>query len=141
MRRLLDAVSRLSRWAKLTILAVLIAAIALGIRQYRATDPAPSPTIDRNPQFRAAEAQLRSDPEIADIVYVSVNDQWNATPITAVGDPKDFGRYVCFELGSAGVVGPRTSVRVIDAAKLAANGFDYPAAATAMVPCAQGGQQ
>ena len=88
--------------------------------------------------LKRATTLLKSDPSIADVVYSGPRDQWEVTPSVPDVDPRAFGRYVCFLLSETGMAGERTNVRVIDGARLEANGFDYAAASRGIVTCEEG---
>jgi hypothetical protein len=123
------------RWGWAVLLIVLCLIGYLAIRHYRTGEEAPALISNRALLLRQATATLRTDPSIADVVYNAVGDQWDVTPASADADPRAFGHYVCFLLGQAGVAAPRTSVRVIDGAKLEASGFDYNAASRGVMAC------
>jgi len=88
--------------------------------------------------LRQAQTRLRGDPTVADLVYSPAREQWDVTPAIAGVDPEAFGRYLCFTLGESRVVEAKTSVRVIDAAKLQASAFDYAAASRGTIKCEEG---
>lgn len=126
------------RWAWLGVAIVLAAAVVLIARHVGSRDDAPIALSDRPLLLRQAQAMLRGDPNVADLVYSGPRDQWAVTPSTPEVDPRAFARYVCFLLGEAAVARPHTSVRVIDGAKLEANGFDYAAASRGTITCEEG---
>lgn len=105
------------------------------IRHMSAQAEAPVALSNRPILLQQAQAQLRADPNIADLVYSAPLDQWDVTPASADTDATAFARYLCFTLAEAGVTQPRTSVRVIDGAKLEANDFDYAAASRSTIRC------
>ncbi|HEU4960330.1 MAG TPA: hypothetical protein VFT56_07975 [Sphingomonas sp.] len=135
LRRRLATVPRWT-WVVLALL-VCIAAYFV-IEDYRTRQAPPVEVSNRVLLLRRATTLLEGDPSIADIIYSSPTDQWDATPAAPDVDPRAFGRYVCFLLGQAGVAAPHTNVRVIDGAKLEAKGFDYAAASRGIVKCEEG---
>lgn len=60
-----------------------------------------------------------------------------STPANADTETKAFAHYLCFTLTQAGVTQPHPSVRVVDGAKLEANGFDYAAASRGTIRCGE----
>jgi len=119
--------------------AVLVAAIAAFIVvlvvQHRGRTGDPPLVSERQRLLHAAQAALRHDPSVADVVYTAPRDRWDVTPAIADSDPRSFARYICFVIEAHGVVQSGTSVRVIDGAALEANGFDYDAASRGVLTC------
>jgi hypothetical protein len=128
------------RWVWL-IVAIALALIAFFVvRHSLARNDEGIAATNRAQILRDAQTRLRRDPTVADLVYSPAREQWDVTPAIADVDPKAFGRYLCFTLGESGVVEAKTSVRVIDAAKLQANAFDYAAASRGTIKCEEGDQ-
>ncbi len=121
----------------LAVLAAAVAAIVVVLAIHHRSGPdEPPPVIsERQRLLLAAEAALRTDPSIADVIYTAAPDRWDVTPAIAGSDPRSFARYVCFVIGAHGVMLPGTSVRVIDGAVLETNGFDYNAASRGVLTC------
>ncbi|TPG22616.1 hypothetical protein EAH87_02100 [Sphingomonas koreensis] len=121
----------------LWLLAVVVGGVAALILIHNRSQQSEAPVITSNRPalIREAQAALRADPSIADLVYSTPRDQWDVTPAAADTDPKAFAHYLCFTLAQAGVTQPHTSVRVIDGARLEANGFDYAAASRGTIDC------
>jgi len=128
------AASRL--WLLITIVVGVV--VLFFIRHLHDEADAPKTTSNRPLLLQQAQAHLRADPNIADLVYVPARDQWEVTPAMPDADPTAFGRYLCFTLAQAGVTQPHTTVRVIDGAKLEASGFDYAAASRGTIACKEG---
>jgi hypothetical protein len=137
---------RSSRFAAIPRRAWSIAVIVLAIAAYfvvqhfRARQHEAFASSNRAQILQQAQMRLRGDPTVADLVYSPARKQWDVTPTMANVDPKAFARYLCFTLDESGVVEPETSVRVIDAAKLQANGFDYAAASRGTIKCEESEQ-
>lgn len=126
------------RWVWL-VAAIILAVIAFFvIRHSRAHTDEGIAASNRAQILRYAQTRLRGDPTVADVVYSPGREQWDVTPAIAGVDPKAFGRYLCFTLNESGVVEPATTVRVIDAAKLQANAFDYATASRGTIKCKEG---
>lgn len=123
------------RWGWVVVAIVIAAGAFVVIRHVRSHNDAAVLPSDRARLLRQAQSHLRGDPTVADVVYSPADEQWDVTPAIAGVDAKAFGRYVCFTLGEAGIVDPETSVRVIDAAKLKANAFNYAAASRGTFTC------
>lgn len=123
------------RWVWLGAIVALAVITYLVVRHFRADRYEAFASSNRAEFVRQAQTRLRGDPTVADVVYSPAREQWDVTPAMPDVDAKAFGRYLCFTLGEAGVTEPETSVRVIDAAKLRANGFDYGAASRGTVQC------
>lgn len=128
---------RVPRWAS-PMVVIVVGIVTLVVIRHM-TKPAETPVTLTNRLFllQQAKTQLRADPNIADLVYSAPLDQWDATPANADTDTAAFAHYLCFTLAQAGVTQPQTSVRVIDGAKLEANGFDYAAASRGTIRCGE----
>ena len=126
------------RRAWVAIAIGLALAVFLIVRQALEKHDQPVVASDRPRLLREAQAALRADPNVTDLVYSAPTDQWDVTPAVPDVDPRAFGRYVCFVLGQAGVAAPQTSVRVIDGARLEARDFDYAAASRGVLTCEEG---
>lgn len=126
---------RRSRRSWIILLVLVVAAIAAYLYFTRHSAFQPADDTGWVQQVRAAEADVRGDPNVADLVHSRGSDQWDVTPANASVKPQDFARYICFLIDRAGVAGPRTSVRAIDGAALKARDFDYDAATRATVRC------
>jgi hypothetical protein len=121
------------------IAAIVFAVVAYFVVQhFRARQHQAFASSNRAQILQQAQIRLRGDPTVADMVYSPASEQWDVTPAMASVDPKGFARYLCFTLDESGVVEPETSVRVIDAARLQANGFDYAAASRGTFKCEEG---
>lgn len=128
-------IATIPRWAWASAaIAALIAAWLL-YRHLHERQEQPREFSNRALLLSRAQARLRADPNVADLVYSAPLDQWDATPAMPDADAKAFGHYLCFTLAEAGVTRPDTTVRVIDGAKLEANGFDYAAASRGTFGC------
>jgi len=117
------------------VLVLLVVAVAGFVYFTRRSTVQPPEDTGWLQQVRAAEADVRGDPNVADLVHSRGSDQWDVTPANATVEPSDFARYICFLISRNGVAEPRTSVRTIDDAMLKERDFDYDAATRASVRC------
>ncbi|MGN6277972.1 MAG: hypothetical protein ACTHM8_04530 [Sphingomonas sp.] len=129
--------SRVPRWVWPAAVIVVGIVALLVIRHMKKPAETTVPQSNRPFLLQRAQTQLRADPNIADLIYSAPLDQWDATPANADTAAAAFAHYLCFTLAQAGVTQPQTSVRVIDGAKLEANGFDYAAASRGTIRCGE----
>jgi hypothetical protein len=90
---------------------------------------------DDSERLAAAERRLRSEPNVANVIYARERHSWNVELPAGSNVVRGFAAYLCTVLAEDAVVGPQTSVRTVDADKLVRSGFDFERATVEHVHC------
>ena len=128
--------SRSGARRRLIWLAVAAGLVLVGWAIFQAVTPSPVRHHAPEPPYAAARAKLLAEPNVRDVVRVGSQDLWNVAVAPGGGDPMRFAKYLCAILVDNDVVSPSSRVRIVDAARLEAGGYDYARAQLAVTGCA-----
>ena len=117
----------------------MIGLALLGWAIFRAVTPAALKHRAPAPPYAAARAKLLAEPNVRDVVRAGSQDLWNVSVAPGGADPARFAKYLCLILTDNDVIGPSSRVRIVDARRLEANGYDYDRAQLAVTGCARPG--